>query len=682
MSSEISPQQTPFFNKILWPSSLSKRDQDLSIMPPPETSMVPSATRRPSLSQCNETLSPPLHTLKQEYIDENSQNSVMDSNDICQERYRHISESSLDVHHGDSNISMINENSIDIMHHSNSATSELLHHDNSNMSQNEKSDFIVRRNSLSQTMSSMHENSLDVNMDNSNMTVISEDSSCSSSISCAGSSNQLFVNSNSLHQQTVGDSPHHLKETNDSKVMDLTVKFPLGSVADMVCNNSSSIATLQNFGITESSSTPLPTQSGQSVENYLEKIRLRNLPQNHSLLGECYKNKIVNNGLLSNQNICIPLQNPNEVIDTSHNTLSRLAEPAFLSSSQGFVMENRSNTPMNILSKTENMEEHKASSLLQTNLSATCQLEAFLNSTADHLMNNPSSSRSETVKDSQVPLVTTNNQTMSMSSQSALIVSAVIKPELSPSDSNHVASSIPSEVILNSQVSPTMLCHTPPSALPQDSILPNSNLCLSPMENNIMQSSINSPRMLMQSSPGQISSSEITTIPTTLPTQLSLTTQEKEVILEAAVDLFQTQKKISNMECLGNENKEPIINSLYMNNFLTIQNGSQNRSNVPSSANIANQLQTQSNSNFNLQTQIQSTSGDNFNPSTSNIERTDFAIPISVKEMQMTSHSTISSVDKKINEDRMIPQGFTTLSENELINFINPSCFDQGNNYP
>ncbi|XP_045470078.1 uncharacterized protein LOC123677546 isoform X2 [Harmonia axyridis] len=657
------PQQTPFFNKMLWTASLTKREQDLSIMPPPETSMVPLATRRPSLSQ-SETLSPPLHSLKQEYIDENSQNSIMDSSDICQERYRQISESSLDVHHGDSNISMINENSVDVMHHSNATSSDMLHHDNSNMSPTENSEMIVRRNSLSRTMSSIHENSLDVNVDSSNMTMINEDSSCSSVMQCASSNNQLFINTNSLHQQNIAGSPHHLKEGNDSKVMDLTMKFPMGTVADLVCNAPPSMATLQNFGITDASSAPLPAQSGQSVENYLEKIRVKNSPTNSTLLGECFKGKIVNNTLLSNQNMCIPIQNSNDVMPSSESHLSRIAEPVFMSSQQSFVVENNSNTPMAMISKTEHIEEHKTPSLLQANLSTTCQLDAFLNSTADHLMNNASSNRSESVKNTQIPLVPTKNQPISMNSPTALMVSSVLKPQISPSDtnSNHIASTIPSEVILNSQVSPSMMCHASPNTLPQDSILSSSNLCLSNIESNLMSSTINSQRILMQTSPGHVSPSKITAIPTTMPTQLSLTTQEKEVILEAAVDLYKTQEKISNMDCLNNENKEPIIGSLYMNNFLTIPNGGQNESNVPVSSNISAQLQT--------------TSNETFNTPASNIEKNDFSIPISVKEMQITSHSPISSVEKKI-EDRMIPQGFTTLSENELINFINPSCFDQ-----
>ncbi|XP_044752311.1 nuclear factor of activated T-cells 5 isoform X3 [Coccinella septempunctata] len=677
VSSEATPQQTPFFNKMLWTASLSKREQDLSIMPPPETSMVPSASRRPSLSQSNETLSPPLHTLKQEYIDENSQNSVMDSNDVCQERYRHISESSLDVHHGDSNMSMINENSIDVMHHSSATTSDLLHHDNSNMSQNENSDLIVRRNSLSRSMGSVHENSLDVNVDNSNMTIVNEDSSCSNGMQCPVPSNQLFMGSNSLHQQNIGEPSHHLKEGNESKVMDLTVKFPMGTVADLVCNNSPSMATLQNFGINDSTSAPLPTQSGQSVENYLEKIRVKNSASSDSLLSGCFKNKIVNSGLLGNQNICLPLQNSTDVMSTD-NHLARLPEPAFMSSQQSFVMENSSNSPMSMISKTEHMEEHKSPSLLQTTLSTTCQLDAFLNSTADHLMNSSSSSRSESVKDTQIPLVSTKNQPISMSPPSSLMVSSVMKPQISPSDnnSNHGAPSISTEVILNSQVSPTMMCHTSPSTLSQDSILPASNLCLSSMESNLIPGTMNSGRLLMQASPEHVSPSKMTSIPTTLPTQLSLATQEKEVILKAAVDLFQTQKKISNMECLSNENKEPMMGGLYMNNFLSIPNGSPNRSNVPTSTNISAQLQATSSGNFSIQTQMPSTSGDNFGNSTSNTEKADFTIPISVKEMQLHSHPSMSSAEKKI-EDRMIPQGFTTLSENELINFINPSCFDQ-----
>ncbi|KAG5878491.1 hypothetical protein JTB14_010276 [Gonioctena quinquepunctata] len=193
-----SSQPTTFFKSNFWQPPVNKREQDLDMMPPPESSLVPTTTRRPSISMpsTSDMHSPPPHPLKQEYIDENSEGSIAD-----QERYRHLSESSLDAHHGDSNISAINENSMDVLNQ-NSMMSHMNENSNISVGNEDSVEMMVRRNSLrrpslsnddsvdlmihskslSRQVSSICESSLDCA--NSNMSAINDDDSscCSTSM--------------------------------------------------------------------------------------------------------------------------------------------------------------------------------------------------------------------------------------------------------------------------------------------------------------------------------------------------------------------------------------------------------------------------------------------------------------------------------------------------------------------
>ncbi|KAK9879528.1 hypothetical protein WA026_006598 [Henosepilachna vigintioctopunctata] len=633
-------------------------------MPPPETSMVPISTRRSSLNlpQSTDVQSPPLHSLKQEFIDENSQNSLMDSSDILQERYRHISESSLDVHHGDSNVSMLNDNSMDVIHHNRITSSEMVHHDNSNMSTNENSvEMIVRRNSLSRTMTNIHENSLDANIGNSNITVLSEDSSCSSVMHCPTPCNRSL-----LHQQDL--VPHHVTEIDDIKVIDLRMKMPMATVADLASTCAPSMATLQNFGVTEASIGPLPAQSAQSVESFLTNIESKTSTTNSLMDNMSFKNRMTDS-LLNNQNSPITSQTSNVVMPTNSDQLRRLTEPLYLNSQPSFVMDNNTpNVSVNILSKTESTEgQSKTSPMMSFN---SDRFDAFLNSTAAHIINN-SCTRSEPVKETlnKINIISNESQpNILLSSQSTLMVPSVLNPQVSPSSSRSPSqvSSVSPDVILNSQISPSMMCRTS-TTLAQDPILPSPNLRSPGNESNLIPATVSTHRVLLQSSPIHNSPSSLCELSPPISSQLSLVEPEKAVLLEAAVDLLQTQKKISELECLSPDNKEPILNKLYINNFLSITNEGGSGSNMSPSSNIT--------------TQLQSSPRESFNSVTPDVnDKSDFIIPISVKEMQMTSSSSTKTASEKKIEDRMIPQSFTSLTENELINFINPSCFDQGNN--
>lgn len=614
------PTQAPFFNKMLWSSNISKREQDLGMMPPPESSMVPMASRRPSISlpSTSDNLSPPLRTLKQEYIDENSQSSVIDPMDHS-ERYRHISESSLDVHPGDSNMSMMNENSIDMMNH------------NSNLSiANENSvEMMVRRGSISRNVC---ENSMDVNLSNSQMSSMNEDNSCSTVMQhCSNSvvTDRLVLSQPVLMHQNMLASAGHPAMTataEELKVMDLRMKMPMATVADLVNSSAPSMATLQSFGVTEPNNGPLPAQSAQSVENFLTNIESKLQPDLQ--LKKDVSDKI------------------NEIISTEARAFCsptrRTTEPVYLSSQRPFLAGTTESDNM-LVAKSEAaaIADEQASAIAESNITVpinTEKLDQLVNSTVESHIGSPTRSDQKPTEASADVI-----RDVMLTSRSNLMVAPIINTTLpSPilNDLNPQNSpNLPPAVILNSQISPSLMCRNT-----QDTLLPNS-IC---QPNVTVESSLQPPLLAAnQNHTSPLHSPIAVTNPLTLTAE-----PEKVVLLKAAVDLLETQKKISELESSKNK--------MMMDDIMTIASSGPANDVMPSNSRLS-QLPG---NNF-VQQPLLNTVQDN---------KSDFVIPVPVKEM-----TGVSQTDKK-NEDRMIPQSFTSLTENELINLINPSCFDQGNN--
>lgn len=590
---DSSPLPPPtFFKSNFWQSnvSISKREQDQDMMPPPDTSLVPISTRRPSINlpSTSDSHSPPLHSLKQEYVDESSQNSLIE-----QERYRHLSDSSLDAHHGDSNMSMINENSM--MSHIN---------DNSNISVgNEESIDIVRGNCMSR-VTAMCESSLECA--NSNMSSINEDSTCSSTL----------PTQSSLTEQNAAGMEN---------VMDLRMKMPIATVADLVNTTAPSIAALQRFGIMEHPSEPLPNQSAQSVENYLNKIESK-----PSLIP------------LSNPTGLLMKNDVSQIINTQSNMFStpkdstmqncgmmNLREPMFPASTRPFMSSRSQNEVINIVAKSESADVPDQTLPEQTNTMAsstittvstslersvptpinTDKLDALVNSTVeshlsprsggspkDILLNNGLTSL---VPTRPSPDVIMPNRDVMLNSMPPMINTTMTTSVLGQQELSNP--NLTSEVILNSQISPSLMCRNSTGMQQQEGLLsssPNANLCQT--TNSLLD---NTPS-------GQQPSLLTTTAPVNL---VALTSEpEKVVLLNAAVDLLETQQQLHN---IGNSNQLTAPADNYAQSY-----GSMVKEMVPNTQSDKNKIQ---------------------------------------------------------NVDRMIPQGFTSLTENELINFINPSCFDQ-----
>lgn len=651
------------------------------MMPPPETSMVPMASRRPStnMPSTSEMHSPPLHTFKQEYIDENSQSSLIES-----ERYRHLSESSLDVHHGDSNLSLLNENSM---------LSHINENSNISVGNDDSGDVMVGRNSLSRhsisnddtvdvtgimcssrSISSVCENSLECN---SNISVTNEDSTCTSSLHPNVSDGNIMQQHNGL----LVSSSASLME----KVIDLRMKLPMATVADLVNTTAPSMAALQRFGLVENVSGPLPTQSAQSVENYLNKIEAKPamIPMTNPT-GLLMKNDLSEKmtQMLGSEQIIYPGQKTQvhgqncALINSNTQNLLNLGtkiigrDTVFLNTTRS-ILPTLHHKVISTVAKSENhvpdisISTHSPAitnlaTSLERNVSSqinTEKLDALINSTVeshlsptrsnsspkDVIMNNsmtfvsPSNPRSEVMLSSQDVLINHQNNLM----VPPMINTRMPSPILGSQEmtNSHQSPNVTSDVILNAQISPSLMCRNTTN-LQQDNLL--STPVITIVETPLLSTSLTqSQQNLLVPCIAQPSS-----IHSPITAAALVNEPEKAVLLNAAVDLIETQKKIS---ALGST-LHPVIT-------------------------------TPSTTMHDADNFVQQFPGacPTMNNSTSVIEKehkSDFILPIAVKDM-----ANVAAQNDKKNEDRMIPQSFTSLTENELINFINPSCFDQGNNF-
>ncbi|XP_063903458.1 nuclear factor of activated T-cells 5-like isoform X3 [Zophobas morio] len=689
--------QAPFFNKMPWSSNISKREQDLGMMPPPESSLVPMAPRRPSISlpSTSENLSPPLRTLKQEYIDENSQSSVIDSMDHP-ERFRHISESSLDVHPGDSNMSMINDNSIDMLNHNNM----LNHNENSNLSvSNEGSVEIMvrRRGSVSRPVC---ESSMDVNLSNSQMSTMNEDTSCSNVMQhCSNSvvTDRLVLSQPLLMQQNMLASASQNEvgaaTAEELKVIDLRMKMPMATVADLVNSSAPSMATLQSFGVTEASDVPLPAQSAQSVENFLTNIETKSIQSQLQLKSDVSEkiNEIINTesrGFCSPKILTsspvVPAPTCGNLLPNCTTNLTSTSEAVYLRERQ-FITGTTENEGM-LVAKSEaaaiaeqTISQTNAITSSITTLSTiessisvpinTEKLDQLVNSTVESHIGSPT--RSE--QPSKMAMTSPNPEASSdvirdvmLNSRSNLMVAPMINTTLSSPILNHDLShahtspNLSPAVILNSQISPSLMCRNT-----QDTLLPNA-MCQPPVtvESSLQPSVIPT---LLTTNPNHSSPLHS---PIAVANPLTLAAEpEKAVLIKAAVDLFETQKRISELDSRSKniDTKEPMMNRM-MEDIMTM--ASSGATEVMPTTRLS-QLQG---NNFVQPPLLNTVSPPEMallNKTIAQDNKSDFVIPVPVKEI-----TGISQVDKK-TEDRMIPQSFTSLTENELINFINPSCFDQ-----
>lgn len=674
-------QQPPpqFLSKMLWSSAINKQDQDFGMMPPPGTSMVPLSARRSStnIASSSEVHSPPVRVLKQELLDESSQSSIMDPLELRQERYRHLSESSLDVHQGDSNMSMINDNSIDMLRH-NGMSMDMMNpniNENSNM-MNHSSMDMIRRSSVNRPVS-LYENSMEVTMSGSNLSALNEDSTCSTVMPCDRMVSQTPI----MKPMMIPSSAVHMDLANnltpdDIKGIDLRMKMPIATVSDLMSTSAPSLATLHKFGITEASSAPLPAQSAQSIENYLttlESPTKSTVALSQTMTETTMKDKIAQilntdaniftQKLLNSQ--VMPTQTLSaNMLQTSTQTLSNLgsapvteSDPIFMTSQQQNFQKTSQNSTVSVVMKNEAEQSTTAGTPINTE-----KLDALVNSAVEnHIGSPPSGSSSPKVKQSPKSDIMLSSQDVMLNTRSSLIVSPVLANTPSPSEPlSHSSPNIASDVILNPQISPSIICRSA-----QDSLLPGA------MESNLIQ-----PQITIENLPQQAMSSLLTTttpdmnssLHSSLPNLTASVQAEKEILFKATVGLLQTQKEICNLDkSLSNGKSADKIH--IMNELLS---SPQNISQLSSTGNNFAQSEFVSTATSASNVPL------NIPPKPLTDNKPGYpVIPVPVKEMDT---SFPASHDKK-NEDRMIPPAFAAMSETDLINIINPSCFDQGNNF-
>lgn len=624
---ESTQQPTAYLNKVVWPS-VNKHEQSLmaplppsesSQMPPPETNQIPLSQRRSSINAtATEIHSPPLHSLKQELLDENSQNSILDPLELHRERFRNISESSMDVQQGES-ISMLNENSIDLLRR-NSVSLDGLNQNMEN-SMSSMSELIVRHSPVH----NIQENSVTVPLLDMRPTTLT-----------------------------------NISPRDELTVMDLRMKMPAVTVGDLASTNAPSMATLHSFGVTEPTNTPLPTQTAQSIENYLSTIETKstnvdtlNLANNAlQILTVPTSQKIIHAQVM-------PVQT---LLDTSTTqSLSHLGAIQSHLNVNGSISNFGGATQSALASRGPVPSPNDQVLMQQTSLiteSSVNPMRSVLdNGMTSNRIDNPDKnihSPQDILIGNKLPLIsnaTAQDLLINNSSPSSLMVASTLPStnvvSQEPSNVNiQTTSSLSPEIILNTQISPSLMCRNA-SSLTQEGLL--STIC----QNNVnVQPNLIQPPITITDT-----LSQQTTMNSLLTTEASKTLSppvrqpminnvinaaepEKAILLKAAVDLLETQKKINELAHTNNT-----IEQVIMNNILSSSPHETTQSSMQQE-NLTNNL---------------------------------LVDPKSLVKQEFVVTTQIQS--EKKNEDRMIPSGFATMSENELINIINPSCFDQGNNF-
>lgn len=596
-----SPNETtaPFLSKMGWSlDTRNKEADDLGMMPPPGTSLVPLSQRRPSATFIQEANSPPMRIFKQEIIDENSQNSIMDSNELHQERYRHLSESSLDVHHSDSNLSIMTENS---------NMSQTTINENSNLSLvNENSlDMMTVRNSVSASNSMTNNTQLTANNNavTANALTINNPLTVNTNLptmlhGLIHGSNGLPLNLATSLENNNGNqtgllqpvpSTNNMQELN---VMDLRMKIPMATIADLANTKEPSLATLQSFGVTEITTNPLPAQSGQSVENYLTNLENKTLiaGQNNfvfrqklqeipigtyvtkteptieaesttntttekldALVNSAVDTHITNSQTDERKVMLVSNVNNNNNVSTQQDVMLT-SRDVILNSQQALMpIINTSTTILNGNSSILNGNSpilngnssilNGSSSILSGNSPILNANSTILNGNSTMLNvnspilngNSPNSlnMNSPSILNGNSPNVLNGNSSSMLNSSSSSIMngnSPMINTTLpSPTLVQNVvitgqqqqqgSPNLSPDVILNTQLSPSLMCRTNNTQLNQDSLLSNN---LSP--NQIQDQLINNNG-----------------------TPLTLQDPEKVILLNAAVDLYETQNKIKEL---------------------------------------------------------------------------------------------------------------------------------------
>ncbi|XP_025829828.1 uncharacterized protein LOC108738118 isoform X2 [Agrilus planipennis] len=609
-----------FLNKMIWSSDTSKQEQDMGIMPPPGTNQVPLSQRRASTNQpssCEPTQSPPLLSFKQELIDENSQSSVLDPLELHRSRFRQLSESSMDVNAGDSNVTMITENSMDILRHNSLTNDSIMHNENSNISiGNENSmDVMVPRNLSMVTASAVRDDTAEP-------------------ASFQLSRNVTNFKRGLLETPLSPIPPHNPITTSDLNVIDLRMKLNTDPTIGLTSTTS-----LHNFSVP--TATALPAQSAQSVENYLSSIES---PGKKMIEPPNQPPKMIPDNTLATTLL--------HDVSTTINQALNVDTSTVMSIKNGIKLEEKSLT-RNSVSPAQTVAAISTGKLaaLMNSVAAENQYvkneEIVIHRPQDILLPNKSPHQVSSTIQTQNIMTTSQDIMLSSFGVSSTPLSLHnISPDVSPHQST--SATLSPEVILNSQTSPTLMSNGPV-------LTTDTQLGLCPP---VINADSDLSPLLTNDPTKTLATHNSTTLATQLSSVISSSEPEKAILLKAAVDLFETQKKITALEpTLSTTAAATTMEEHIINDILTTKS-------------TGNDI-LKTNMSY-VESQISSPTK-TISASMSMNMIASKAMDACTKQQDMITHT--QSEGKP--EDRMIPHGFATMTDNELINIINPSCFDQ-----
>lgn len=540
-----------------------KQELDLGMMPPPAT-LVPMTQRRPSTNVPLEA--PPMRGLKTELLDESSssQGSPIERHNLLNEnslemqrqRFRVISESTMDSHPDDSMLSL-NENS--------------------------------------NSVHSFH-------CESSNHSIHGEESN-SVSIPVPPSLQQMEPPLNNLSG---------LNTT--LKGIDLRMKSSLATTLNDLANTQSpSLATLHRFVVTEPTNMPLPTQTGQSVENFLTTLENNN------------NKPVVSVTLANSMKTETDVMLNTTLLDTGPILSSQFAPTASLN---------------------HQLTRNAVSSLLTETLLSQPPAESH-NLTTSALFPPETSSG---LKQQENNLIMAQHllQTTTNTPKLDELVNSTVQ-ELSPEDLRRS----PSEIFLPRNSS--------------EVIPPNELIIHSPHQSEVLMSSQVSRPLLQSICPPEILKNPPVSV--------------ESIVIDAAVDYLETQKKLNEISRMDNHllvNQKTEEQNLMINSLLVRTASSQeplltNQVLLQTQA-VTDLLKLSQNQFVNTTSQLLTTAMVTDKPKYLNLPK-----PIvEVKQQQDLPKVLPPAGEIKKSEENMIPQALTNMSENDLISYINPSCFDQG----
>lgn len=647
---------------LLWESGSA-----VSMMPPPAVPL-----RRPSVI-LPDPHSPPLSDFKSELVDESSQGSAIDgeTGDMRNARFNIHSENSMDI----------NDNGADGLHiRVRQLPLEKISHESIVID-----DTAVEILRLNETANNV------CRMSNAKVVVIKDSNS--------------YPNITQDRQNQIMSSDMRHMSPDELKVMDLRMKP--GTIGG---ENDPSLATIRQF---VNSHTKLPAQTGQSVETYLSNIDNKSmLPQSiditkstslvaypqqlqtmqnqtatdkvmESVAAAIFQNSAEGNNAASlypqqQQMIITPVTPIDRLIGTKQLHETMMQDLPYVNNMMSTTLDN---------SKRDQSAQMEAlvSSAFRSNMMSSPPTASKLDSIiTSNVENHLSPSHSESSPPRRSP--SSHDIILSAHSSPDLIINPVSSQINQDLIHPHQTNVLSPDIILNPQVSPTMMC-------PTDGALLNSQ----PLGSAI--SSHNTRESLTIITGNQSNTSE--NMPMIMsPTVKTPPSTVKDMILNAAAEIFTSDKAIDALvttaiktaNILTNENVQnqppmictqapsgPVVDIQQQNEQPPTTQFPFSSGQIPTEQYTPQAIVDNAVGNF-----VSHMKDESANETSVMSQAVTQAVSQAVS--QVFSQAVNQAVNQEMKMSNATPMQtsmgetgiLTTMSDNELLNYINPSCFDQG----